>query len=296
MPTSPQEDRVEGGDWPVVSLTADEAGRPDGASSSAAQIYYPASAPNVLSPEEADGVLDYIDVEPQDTPADRCQGCGSPLHGDHDNACPTGKWKVEAPDCQPEQDTPAPRFKEGQQFKGHALGQPVTITLRSGALIDPEDGQPPFWVWTIVTQLGGGGSVSEKVLATEYELVQPQPVGSGGEDGGEGGWPAEVEMVIDVCDDPPRPFLASVLDNGDGENDWRQNVEYLTQMYVRRDSRLTKEQVRELVEEQIRHCKERMGNYPAGSGGAVGAAHRCRGFEHLLTVLAAFGEEHPRAN
>jgi hypothetical protein len=51
-------------------------------------------------------------------------------------------------------------------------------------------------------------------------------------DTGEKPWPSEVEMVIDVCDEPPRPFLASVLDGGEGEDDWRQNVEYLTERYL----------------------------------------------------------------
>lgn len=46
-------------------------------------------------------------------------------------------------------------------------------------------------------------------------------------------WPAEVELVIDVCDDPPRPFLASELDQGArGDYDWREVGDYLTRVYV----------------------------------------------------------------
>jgi hypothetical protein len=52
-------------------------------------------------------------------------------------------------------------------------------------------------------------------------------------DTGEKPWPPEVEMVIDVCDDPPRPFLSRELDGvGYKGDDWREDGDYLTEIYV----------------------------------------------------------------
>lgn len=52
-------------------------------------------------------------------------------------------------------------------------------------------------------------------------------------DNGEKPWPPEVEMVIDVCDDPPRPFLARTLErSGTAGYDWREDGDYLTERYL----------------------------------------------------------------
>lgn len=68
-----------------------------------------------------------------------------------------------------------PKFEAGQRFAGHAFGQAISVTLKEAHLIDPGDDEAPFWVWSIETQLGGGGSLSEEVLASEYEPIPPDP-------------------------------------------------------------------------------------------------------------------------
>lgn len=65
---------------------------------------------------------------------------------------------------------PLPRYQEGQVFSGYAFGQPITVTLDYPEWVDYA-GPDEFWSWHIKTHLGGGGMLSERVIAGEFEAV-----------------------------------------------------------------------------------------------------------------------------
>lgn len=65
---------------------------------------------------------------------------------------------------------PLPRFQEGQVFAGFAFGQAVTVTLSYPEWIDYA-GEPHFWTWHATTHLGGGCTLSERVLADEFQQM-----------------------------------------------------------------------------------------------------------------------------
>jgi hypothetical protein len=73
-------------------------------------------------------------------------------------------------DITPVPERPNRRFHEGQVLKGYAFGQPITVTLDYPEWIDYA-GEPHFWTWHAKTHLGGGATLSERVLAGEFEEI-----------------------------------------------------------------------------------------------------------------------------
>jgi hypothetical protein len=99
-----------------------------------------------------------VQIERQ--PEEKCIKCGAPRGTDHDNACPTGSWKVLESQCQPEDEINAAAIRDqARAIRDHLAtvefdndGLPPVSEI-AGALVvyaatqrQPEDERPPLGV------------------------------------------------------------------------------------------------------------------------------------------------------